>query len=163
MKPSVEDMLEAVQSALRDTVAPVVSDQFAASALRSVDAILNHLRARAPVESQVLAMDNRDLYEVFSIETQTLSMLEPRISLATDLDAFLAKACEQSGANVLVADLETLNLEGRGLVDELLVLCHSKPTNPEAIHMHANLRGYINRHLERESPFFFPVYTGRPL
>jgi len=153
MKPSVEQMLEAAQLALREHVAPLATDQWAASALRSVDVILSHLQARVPVEGPMLYEDNRDLAGVLAKAVD----LDLGANLREALDAF---AAEQPAMNEYpsVNALADLNIKGRGLLDELLIFCHAR--NEEVVH--DALRGYLERHLERERPFYFPVFVGRP-
>jgi hypothetical protein len=153
MKPSVEQMLEAAQLALREQVAPLATDQRAASALRSVDVILSHLQARVPVEGPMLFEDNRDLAEVLAKAAD--------LALDAKLRARLGEfAAEQAamGEYPPVHALDDLNIKGRGLLDELLMFCHA---HKEEV-VHGALRGYLERHLERERPFYFPVFVGRP-
>ncbi|MFX8708251.1 hypothetical protein ABTM42_20450, partial [Acinetobacter baumannii] len=61
MMPTTEQMLAAVQLALREHVAPQVSDQWAQSARRSVDVILNHLQVRTADEGPLLHVDTQEL------------------------------------------------------------------------------------------------------
>ncbi len=157
MNPSVEQMLEAAQLALREHVAPTVTDQWAASALRSVDVILSHLQARAPVEGPMLFEDNADLAGVLA-EALGLAL---EAQLAAGLRGFVAEVAAVSGYPA-VAELCALNIRGRGLVDEVLLACHALDGDTQAARVHEVLRGYLRRHVERERPFFFPVFIGRP-
>jgi hypothetical protein len=167
MQPSVEQMLEAAQLALREKVAPVVTDQWAASALRSVDVILSHLQARAPVEGPMLFEDNRDLAEVLSGAAKNLPLAGAKITDGTSMDMALAgfvtaaAALAQNYPSVLA--LSELNIRGRTLLDELLLFCHARKNDPQTEAVHESLRGYLHRHLDRERPFFFPTFVGRPV
>ncbi|GLR65691.1 hypothetical protein GCM10010909_03690 [Acidocella aquatica] len=166
MKPSVEQMLEAMQLALREKVSPVVSDQWAASALRSVDVILNHLQARTPVEGPMLYEDNRDLAAVLE-GAGGLSLAGEMASngdvLAKALAGFAADVAESAQGYPAVAVLSALNVRGRYLLDDLLRVCHARRGQPGVERVHTALRGYLDRHIERERPFFFPTYVGRPV
>lgn len=153
MKPSVEQMLEAAQLALREHVAPLATDPWAASALRSVDVILSHLQARVPVEGPMLYEDNRDLADVLAKAADFAldAKLHERLSTFAAEQAAMA-------AYPSVNALADLNIKGRGLLDELLIFCHAQKEET----VHDALRGYLERHLERERPFYFPVFVGRP-
>ena len=154
MKPSVEQILEAAQLALRENVAPVATDQWAASALRSVDVILSHLQARVAVEGPMLFEDNRDLASVLA----KAEALELDAALRAGLCAFAAEQAampEYPSVNAL----SDLIIKGRGLLDDLLVFCHAQQETA----VHAELRGYLQRHLDRERRFFFPIFVGRPV
>jgi len=159
MKPSVEQMLEAAQLALREKVATVVTDQWAASALRSVDVILSHLQARVPVEGPMLYEDNRDLAAVLNEAFAAL----PHTGMASAFQAFAADEEDFSRAYPSVTALSELNIRGRTLLDDLLVFCHARKDDPAIASVHGQLRGYLSRHLDRERPLFFPVFVGRPV
>lgn len=165
MKPSVQQMLEAAQKALNEQVAPHVSDQWAASALRSVDVILSHLRARTPVEGPMLYDDNHDLAELLGWVggAADLSLVQVP-ELGTDIARFVldARALAASGYPAVDA-LCDLNIRGRDLVDALLLLCHSRADAGAAGTVHAALRAYLERHIAREHDFFFPTFVGRPV
>jgi len=159
MKPSVEQMLEAAQLALREKVATVVTDQWAASALRSVDVILSHLQARVPVEGPMLFEDNRDLAAVLGEAAAAL----PGTEMAPALAAFAAEEAELAQTYPSVNALSDLNIRGRTVLDDLLIFCHARREDPAAAKIHDQLRAYLNRHLDRERPFFFPTFVGRPV
>lgn len=167
MMPSVEQMLEAAQTALRDFVVPNVDDQWAASALRSVDVILSHLQARTPVEGPMLHADTGDLAILLASASAALELADARSSDGTvivdDLAAFARDAAATLAGYAAVADLALLNMRGRQLVDDLLLFCHARRDDGAAKAVHDDLRAYLMRHLERESAFFFPTYVGRPV
>ena len=145
MKPSVEQMLEAMQLALREKVSPVVTDQWAASALRSVDVILNHLQARTPVEGPMLYEDNRDLAAVL------------------DGAGGLSLAGEVSSEGAVLTEALA------GFAADVVAMAQGYPAvavlsgQEAAEQLHVALRAYLDRHVEREQPFFFPTYVGRPV
>jgi hypothetical protein len=158
MRPSAEAMMQAAQKALRELVAPVVADQWAASALRSVDVILNHLQARTPVEGPMLYEDNGDLAAVLG------KVLESGLFAAVGgrLKDFRAEANELRQTYPPVAALSELNTRGREILDEVLRLCHASKDHRAAF-LHQELRDYLTRHLEREQTLFFPTFVGRPV
>jgi hypothetical protein len=161
MKPSAEQMMEAAQQALRTLVAPNVNDQWAASALRSVDVILSHLRARTGTEGPMLFEDNKDLADLLSFVPPGL--LGQDAAIAAALRAFLGEAEAVLVGYPAVAALADLNDRGRAVVDDLLLLCHRRQEDPETGRYHERLRAYLMRHLNRETPFFFPTFVGRPV
>ncbi len=166
MKPSVEQMLEAMQLALREKVSPVVSDQWAASALRSVDVILSHLQARTPVEGPMLYEDNHDLAAVLA-EAADLNLAgeitSENVALTAALAGFAADVKAMAQGYPAVSALSALNVRGRFLLDDLLRVCHARKGQPGVEQVHAALRLYLDRHIDRERQFFFPTYVGRPV
>ncbi|WP_114951593.1 hypothetical protein [Sphingosinicella terrae] len=160
MKPTVQQMIDASQQALRDYVAPTVTDQWAASALRSVDVILSHLLARVAGEGPMLFEDNADLAETLAAASASGLAAD---GIASRIDDFRTRQSDLSIGYPAVDQLLDLNLVGRTLVDELLVACHARKGAAQADDLHARLRAYLDRHLERERAYFFPVYVGRPV
>jgi hypothetical protein len=154
MMPTTEQMLAAVQLALSEHVAPQVTDQWAQSALRSVDVILNHLRARTPIEGPMLHDDTCELVDL-------LTDAAARVSFDDEgLAAFLAEAPDVLDGYARVDALQALNHRGRAALDRLLVHCHAVG-GADAVR--ADLRAWLLRHADRESGFFFPTYVGRPV
>ena len=162
MKPSVQEMITSVQAALREKVAPQVDDPWAASTLRSVDVILEHLRARTPVEGPMLYQDNGDLLECFTAISEVEELNQPGIKQG--LADFLGAAETLNNDDYPSVDqLNDLNLQGRKLVDDMLLLCMEQQDSGRLEHVHAVLRAYLDRHIERERDFYFPVFVGRPI
>ncbi len=157
MMPTTEQILAAVQLALREHVAPKVDDQWAQSALRSVDVILNHLQARTPVEGPMLHEDTSELVALLSAVREQLKLDdEALIGFLSDAPACLAGYAR-------VDALQALNHRGRACVDNLLRHCNVHKGEAAADAVHADLRAYLLRHADRENPLFFPTYVGRPL
>ena len=162
MKPSVQDILAAAQKALQEKVAPVVEDPWAASALRSMDAILNHLQARVPVEGPVLYEDNEEITAILSTLDIDLASADP--ALAEDVRRFLgAAATLKETAYPSVDRLSDLNIQGREVIDKLLRLCIARQDQGSFGETHATIRAYLDRHIERETAFYFPTFVGRPV
>jgi len=157
MMPTTQQMLAAIQLALQEHVVPKIDDQWAQSALRSVDVILNHLQARVPVEGPMLHEDSNELVSLLGTVAVRLGESDAA------LDAFLAEAPGLLEGYARVDALQALNHRGREIVDALLVRCHER--KGEAAHdaVLADLRAYVLRHADRESGFFFPTYVGRPV
>jgi hypothetical protein len=156
MMPLSEEMLAAAQLALNEHVAPMVDDQWAASALRSVDVILRHLQARVPGEGPMLHADTRDLAEVLDAVAEALDAGE-------SVREFRREAQDVLDGYASVGDLAALNCKGRQIVDDLLHACRKRGDEGAAAGAHGILRAYLMRRVERESPYFFPVYVGRPV
>jgi hypothetical protein len=153
MMPTAKQMLEAAQLALREHVVPQVDDQWAESALRSVDVILSHLQVRVVIEGPMLHADTSELVVL-------LDQVKNALDHAHEgLDAFLAEAPGLLEGYAPVDDLAALNTRGRAVVDHLLHVCRTQ--NAEKVH--ADLRAYLIRHADREAPLFFPTYVGRPV
>lgn len=157
MMPTTQQMLAAVQRALQEHVAPKIDDQWAQSALRSVDVILNHLQARVPVEGVMLHEDSRELIALLTAARDCLSHDDPA------LVAFLAEAPALLDGYARVDALQALNHKGREAVDALLHVCHARKGDAAADAVHADLRTWLLKHADRESGFFFPTYVGRPV
>jgi hypothetical protein len=157
MMPTTTQMLAAVQLALREHVTPQIEDQWAQSALRSVDVILNHLQARVPAEGPMLHQDTNELVALLTEAHSALGGGDP------SLEAFLAEAPTLLAGYASVDDLQAINHKGREAVDVLLLACHAQRGHTTADAIHADLRAYLLRHAERESGFFFPTYVGRPV
>ena len=156
MMPTTEQMLAAVQLALREHVVPQVSDQWAQSALRSVEVILNHLQVRTAIEGPMLHGDTQELVD----------LLKPAAELAGFADAGLASFLDEAPAVLAgyarVDALQALNHRGREALDRLLVHCHGRDDAGSRAYL-AELRAWLLRHADRESSLFFPVYVGRPV
>lgn len=156
MMPTTEQMLAAVQLALREHVVPQVTDQWAQSALRSVEVILNHLQARTPVEGPMLHADTQELLDL-------LGPAQARVGFDDDgLRAFLAEAPAVLAGYAPVDVLQALNHRGREALDRLLVHCHAR-NDAAADGYLVELRSWLLAHADRESGFFFPTYVGRPV
>lgn len=157
MMPTSAQMLAAMQLALNEHVVPQVQDQWAQSALRSIDAILNHLQARVPVEGPMLHADTTELVAL-------LRDGQARLGLPGDaIAAFAAEADALLATYAPVEALQALNHRGRALLEDLLIACQARKGEAVADAVHADLRAYLLRHADRESAFFFPVYVGRPV
>ncbi len=157
MMPTTQQMLAAMQLALQEHVVPKIDDQWAQSALRSVDVILNHLQARVPVEGSMLHEDTSELVVLLGAAAE---WLDDRDAV---LNAFLTEAAAMLSGYARVDALQALNHRGREIVDTLLVRCHEHKGDTAHDAVLADLKAYVLRHADRESGFFFPTYVGRPV
>ena len=157
MMPTSRQMLAAMQLALHEHVAPKIDDQWAQSALRSIDVILNHLQARVPAEGPMLHEDSTELLALLSSVQQRLSYAEPALA------DFLAQAPDVLAGYAPVETLQALNHRGREAVDALLHHCQARKDDAAHVAVHAELRAYLLKYADRESGFFFPTYVGRPV
>lgn len=165
MKPTVQDILAAAQKALNEVVAPDVKDEFAASALRSIDVILNHLRARVPVEGPMLYEDIGDLAQVMGSVLSALG--DDAGALVEPVRAYIGEAAALLASGYPAVDtLADSNIKGRGLIDELLLAARRAELQGQGkggADAHAAIRGYLERHQAREQSFYFPTFVGRPV
>lgn len=157
MMPTTQQMLAAVQLALKEHVTPKVEDEWAQSALRSVDVILHHLQARVPVEGPMLHEDTLELAGL-------LTSAEARLSIGdAELEAFVSEALGLPKSYPAIEELQALNHRGREVINTLLERCHAQKGDKVADAVHADLRDWLLKHADRESSFFFPTYVGRPV
>lgn len=157
MMPTAQQVLASMQLALKEHVEPRLEDKWALSALRSVDALLNHLQARVPVEGPMLHEDTKDLLAILADAPPALAASVPA------LGRFLADAPEVLAGYPAVQTLQALNHKGREAVGALLEMCHADPADKSLAGLHEALRAYLHRHADREGAFFFPVFVGRPV
>ncbi|MCG2840939.1 hypothetical protein L6Q21_08090 [Sandaracinobacter sp. RS1-74] len=157
MMPTSQQMLAAMQLALKEHVTPLVDDQWAQSALRSVDVILNHLQVRVAEEGPMLHADTSELLELLRAAGTRAGYADAA------LHDFLAEAPATLAGYARVDALQALNHRGREIVDRLLLHCDAQRADAGVAGLHADLRAYLLRHADRESGFFFPTYVGRPV
>lgn len=157
MMPTTHEILASMQLALKEHVEPRLDDKWALSALRSVDALLNHLQARVPVEGPMLHDDTSDLVGVLGSVAASADWQVP------ELTRFLAEAPELLAGYASVEQLQAINCMGREAVGQVLELLHAAGHDGGNAKARRELSDYLRRHAERESPFFFPVFVGRPV
>lgn len=157
MMPTTQQILASMQLALKEHVEPKLEDKWALSAMRSVDALLNHLQARVPAEGPMLHEDTSDLMAVLKGVAESADMAVPALS------RFLSDAPEILEKYASVEELQAINHIGREAVGGALELLNSDSGSDEAGQARRELSAYLRRHAERESPFFFPVFVGRPV
>lgn len=161
MRPSARQLIEGIDWSLQNRVAPVTEDKWAASTLRSVHCLLQHLAARVEGEGRLLHDDNSDLRTVLT-DVRGLLGEGPqwqgaRDAVTVQLDHHWREPGDYPTGESLAAENEAL----RGVVDRLLLDLHPvavrNPDGPEAQAL-AEIDAYIRRRLEREQPFFVPAF-----
>lgn len=157
MMPTTQQILASMQLALKEHVEPKLDDKWALSAMRSVDALLNHLQARVPSEGPMLHEDTTDLFAVLGKVAATTDVQVPTLS------RFLADTPGVLAGYASVEALQAINHIGREAVGEVLELFHAVTDGDAVRQAQRDLGEYLRRHAERESPFFFPVFVGRPV
>lgn len=146
MRPSALELVVRVRQAIDDAVLPFVEDKLAASSLRSAKVLLDHAAKLIELEAGFLAEDNADVRAVLAKAATELAGAEQ----APALNAVLAEA-EQS-------DPAKANDDYQRALE--IALAAVRQSRAEALH--ADLRAYIARRIERERPMFFPAFSAAP-
>ena len=157
MMPTTREVIASMQLALKEHVEPQLTDKWASSALRSVDALLNHLQARVPVEGPMLHEDSVDLLPILQAAKNATEAAIPA------LDTFLSDAPDVLRGYASVERLQAINHTGREAVGVLLENGQGAEGNERLMQVLKDLKAYLRRHAEREIAFFFPVFVGRPV
>lgn len=139
---------------------PVTEDKWAASTLRSVRCLLEHLAQRVEVEGPLLFEDNGDARGALaSAREHLLGVDDERIQrwcadVAADLDPPWRQAGEYPGVGSLTGENDML----RGLVDRGIRVLHEAGAVPDGVGDQArgDLDGYVRRRLARDQPMFSP-------
>ena len=157
MRPTSRELLESIRWALDEKVAPAVQDRWAASTLRSVRTLLDHLVVRVECEHELAAATHDDLRTVLTEARALLddAASEPWSSLRAELDTALSDDA---------APLETQSAQLLDLCDRLLRALRSHPAGIPAgtgEHVHSLLTAFLARQIERERPLFMPAFMGK--
>ena len=160
MRPSTKELLDSIANALDTRVAPTLTDEWAASSLRSIGTLLAHLSVRVESELTILADGNADLREVLA---EVCHRLEGRStpsnpSIRSDIEALLTGLESREGE--AIATVAALEEESRALNKQLELLVHMVHRDRKALGEATNvelltlIRGYFARQLEREAPLY---------
>jgi hypothetical protein len=145
MRPSARQLIEGIAESLRTRVAPLVADDaWAASELRSIDALLAHLAVRVEQEALCLRADNADLRDVLR-------------GLAADVDGLheiVDPVLDEPEPDVLIA-LHAQNVIYRTVLERVIHVLHAGD-HPQLASVHA----YLVRATEREAQIYEPLTTG---
>lgn len=162
LKPSSPALLATVRSALKDTVAPELTDIRARSALTSIDMILRHVALRIEDEGQVLTDDAIDARALLG---GALGWLDGQGAQACAEAIRAALAITRDPA--VYPSLAMMGEEAghlRALVRDVLVLLleHEAAGRADAASdtLHDALRGYLGRQIEREAQLVEPAFRG---
>lgn len=164
MRPTSRELLESIRWALDERVAPAVADPWAASTLRSVRTLLDHLMVRVECEHELAAAARDDLQGTLR---EVRALLDGSCSgvwsvLRAELDAALDADRAAPDPPEAVREGEEPDLED--LCDRLLRALRREPEGiPERVgdELHARLKAFVARQLERERPLFLPAFTGK--
>jgi hypothetical protein len=144
MTPTSKELIQAIIAAIDTTVLPQVEEKQAASSLRAMRTLLEHLAVRVEIEPDVLAADNKDAEDTLR-----------RVGRA------LPAASTSSSASLV--NLNNHNNALQALVDsELLTLPAVGSETAEQATTRRELRGYLARRHGREREMVFPAFLGAP-
>lgn len=159
MRPTARELIENVAASLERDVSPHVADKWAASAIRSAVQLLSHVATRVETEQAVLIEDNTDVRQVLESSRAQLAAYAGGSALCRAIDHVLATA---DPAPYDAVGLDRRNDAYQGVVELLLrdrPALHALPAGRE---IHADLRSYLRRRLQREHALYFPAFTGAP-
>lgn len=145
IKPGTDEILDSVIAAIEGDIAPVVTDDYAASLCRTVAQMLRHVRVRSTDEGPALVADNAELRALLQelasdsklgdVVGELPAVPEPVLPTRADLvgEAEALRAA-------LVAVIEAVPDEA----DPIRVVC----------------RNYLGTQLRRQLPWQQDAYTG---
>ncbi len=160
MRPSTKELLESIAEALDRRVAPTVTDPWAASSLRSIGTLLNHLSVRVESELTILAEGNADLREVLADACDRLEgrATPSRPSMRADMEELLLGMDSRGTDGVAtVALLEEASRALNEQTERLVRVVHEdRGSLGDGVHeeLLGSLRRYFERQREREAPLY---------
>lgn len=160
MRPSTKELLDSIAEALDTRVAPTVTDPWAASSLRSIGTLLNHLSVRVENELTILAEGNADLREVLADACDRLEgRATPSLpSMRADMEALLLEMDSRGADGVAtVALLEEASRALNEQIERLVRVVHEdRDSLGDAVHeeLLGLIRRYFDRQREREAPLY---------
>ena len=160
MRPSTKELLDSIANALDTRVAPTVTEEWAASSLRSIGTLLAHLSVRVESELTILAEGNADLRKVLADVCEGLEgqSTASNPSIRSDIEALLTGLESREGG--AIATVAALEEESHALNEQLERLVHvvhqDRESLGEALHAEllGSIRSYFARQLEREAPLY---------
>ena len=162
MRPSARQLIESVDWALQEKVAPTVEDKWAASALRSAHCLLQHLSVRVELEGQLLHDDSADLRTVLAGLPATLdgAPADHGGDLRKAIAGVLDRRWRDEGAYPTIASLSEENIALREVADDVIRRLRAEPVAADDAGRAAlsELEAYVHRRLQREQPLFIPAF-----
>lgn len=160
MRPSARQLIDSISWSLQEKVVPVTEDKWAASTLRSVRCLLEHLSQRVDVEGGLLFEDNRDARSTLDGVRASLAgnasgaadTTDPISAWCAAVAAGLERTWRAPDEYPSVASLSDENHDLRRLVDEGIRVLPT-PARQE-------LETYVRRRLARDQPLFAPFMAG---
>ena len=161
MRPSARQLIEGIDWSIQQRVVTATEDKWAASTLRSVHCLLQHLAVRVEQEGELLHNDNSDLRDALS-QTQTLlgtsvQWGEVCAVVSAELKLSWRSPSDYPSVKSLTAENEALRAAVDQLVRDLHPASREAPDGVEARAL-AVLDGYLERRLLREQPLFVPAF-----
>jgi hypothetical protein len=154
MRPSARQLTEGIAESLRTRIAPLVADDaWAASELRSIDALLAHLASRVEGEAACLYADNADIRDVLARLVAEVDGLHELVDPVLDEP-------EGGPADVSLPTTDALhasNLAYRSALERVIHVLHAGD-HPQL----ALVRAYLVRAAGRERDVYEPLTT-RPM
>jgi hypothetical protein len=159
MRPTTRELIEAVVSSLQRDVSPHLADKWGASALRSAVQLLQHVAVRVEKEAALLIEDNADVRRVLRSTRERLAASRSCAAWCRAIDEVLA--VQEPAAHDTVG-LDRHNEACQDVVELLLRDRQALHAARSGREIHAELRSYLRRRLEREHTLYFPAFTGAP-
>ncbi|MCY3506705.1 MAG: hypothetical protein OXH41_11125 [Chloroflexi bacterium] len=160
MRPSAKELLDSIAEALDTRVAPTVTDPWAASSLRSIGTLLNHLSVRVESELTILAEGNADLREVLADACDRLEgrATPSRPSMRADIEALLLELDSRGTEGVATVALlaETSRALNEQIERLVRVVREDRDSLGDPVHeeLLGAIRRYFARQREREAPLY---------
>ncbi len=164
MKPTTKQIIDGTSWVLDNRVAPEATEAWAASSLRSVRGLLQHLSVRVEREGPLLTEDNADMRALLSEAAARLADGgEAWRKLAPDARAALVREWRDPAAYPTIASLDEENEALSSLLERLIHALHADGLDdPRRSETHEAVRAYLARQSERERPLYAPAFTGPP-
>lgn len=162
MKPTARQLVESISWSLDARVTPHVEDKWAASTLRSVHCLLEHLAVRVDAEGPLLHEDNADLAATSATVVVLLADATGPVAETRDaLAALGARSWRAPDAYPTTTSLAEENDAWRTAVDLLLRALrtgdeHVDPDRRAAAE--AAIDDQLRRRLQRDQPLFAPAF-----
>lgn len=146
--PTTDDVLAALIDTFDRYIVPEVHDEYAASLCLTVSQMLRSVRVRVAKEAGAIHEDNQDLREL-------LTRLRPSVSGSIGGLVDSAVAVPASPGCPALDDLQAEAL----VLREALSQCIEALPDRDGEQRRA-VRGYLQRHLERQMPWTVTAFTG---
>ena len=166
MKPTAREIIESISWALDHRVEPQVEEKWAASSLRSIRCLLQHLAVRVEHEGQMLVEDNADLRDVLGQVVGNVGGVGTWRDIHSEIEGLLEREWRPPAAYPTVASLNEENEALQTGLDHVLVRLyrHGDGLDPAtADALRAELDECLIRRVGREQPMFMPAFSENPL
>jgi hypothetical protein len=159
VRPSADELLNAIAEQLGTQVLPAVQDKWAASTVRSAMQLLRHLALRVAQEPRLLAVEAQDLGNVL---TQAAEHLQHASQTALHATVQAALALPVPAGHDIEA--QTARDEAwLGVVEQLIAARDALCATTGSSVMHDALVAYLERRLLRERDLIAPFINSPPI